>query len=151
MEKCNNNSLSDKFQENFMKLPEVNNYLEYLLNQYFKFINEIGFKKIWYISSLIGKKDVHNCLIPILNKLINYIHVNGGKVVRGIRYFQERELNALVDLITLRESEKMIVFEGSSYSEGYCMKVNSIRNPNKEYRIVNGLVQNIPDELYFNC
>jgi hypothetical protein len=137
--------------ENFISLPEVNNYIEHLLSQYTEYINQIGFKKIWYISTLIGKKEIHNCLTGVLNKLCDFIQRNGGKVIKGIQYFQERELNALVDLITLRDSEKMIVFEGSSFSEGYCMKVNSVVNPNKEYRIVNGLVPKVSDELYFNC
>jgi len=151
MEKCNNGLISNTFLENFISLPEVNNYIEHLLSQYTEYINQIGFKKIWYISTLIGKKEIHNCLTGVLNKLCDFIQRNGGKVIKGIKYFQERELNALVDLITLRDSEKMIVFEGSSFSEGYCMKVNSVVNPNKEYRVVNGLVPKVSDELYFNC
>ena len=52
------------------------------------------------------------------------------------KFYQQRELNALVDLLVLRDSDKMIGFEGSSFSEGYCFKVNSIRNPGKEYLFV---------------
>ena len=46
------------------------------------------------------------------------------------KIYEERELNALVDLLVLRDSEKMIGFEGSSFSEGYCLKVNSISHYN---------------------
>ena len=43
---------------------------------------------------------------------------------------------------------KLIVFEGSSFSEGYCCKVNSINKEVKEYRTVNGIVPKLSDELY---
>jgi len=151
MEKCNNSKLDSEFTKKFIELPEVINYINYLLNQYFNFIKVIGFKKLWYISTVIGKKDLHNVLIPTLNKVMDFIQNNGGKVITGIKYYEERELNALVDLITLRDADKLIVFEGSSYSEGYCVKVNSIRNPNKEYKIVNGIINKISDEVYFKC
>ena len=48
------------------------------------------------------------------------------------KFYKDRELNALIDLLILRDSEKMIGFEGSSFSEGYCYKVNTIRKVTKE-------------------
>ena len=68
--------------------------------------------------------------------------------MENIHHFEERELNALVDLLTLRDSDKIIGFSGSSFSEGYCYKVNSIRNPNKEYLFIEGNTNKLPDELY---
>ena len=65
----------------------------------------------------------------------------------------EREFNALVDLLTLRESDCMVGFEGSSYSEGYCFKVNSIRKPFKQncYKFANGFVQKFDSSIYKSC
>jgi len=151
MDKCHNETLSNTFQENFIKLKQVISYIDYLMMQYFKYIIDFGFNKTWYISTTIGKKNIHDCLFPVLNSLINFIQNKGGKVIKSVSNFKERELNAFIDLITLRDADKLIVFDGSSFSEGYCCKVNSIRNPNKEYHIVNGIVNKISDELYKSC
>ena len=68
------------------------------------------------------------------------------------QHFEERELNALVDLLTLRDSDKMIGFEGSSFSEGYCFKVNCVKvNCVKDYRFVNGITNKLPDGIYESC
>jgi hypothetical protein len=121
------------------------------MNQYFQSVEYFGYDKPWFISTLIGKKEIHNCLIPILKKLTDFIEKKGGSWFVSKQYFEYRELNALVDLLTLRESKKMIGFEGSTFSEGYCFKVNSIRNPNKEYRFVYGIVDKLPDGVYKSC
>ena len=42
----------------------------------------------------------------------------------------------VVDLLILRDSEKMIGFSGSSFSEGYCYKVNQIRKVTREFLFV---------------
>jgi hypothetical protein len=83
-------------------------------------------------------------LVPFLYKITDIIRSNGGRFVLPRTFYSQRELNALVDLLSLRDSEKMIVFEGSSFSEGYCYKVNSIRNPDKKYLFVNGITKSIP-------
>ena len=153
MNKCNCNDLSKNFCNNFIKLQEVKQYIDYLLKQYIQFIKHFGFDKPWYISTLIGKKDVHNCLIPTLKKITDFIEFNGGSIIKNEQHFEERELNALIDLITLRDSDKMIGFEGSSFSEGYCFKVNSVKRGKcvKEYRFVNGIVNKISNEIYQSC
>lgn len=150
MNKCNNGTLSEVFLTNFMESVSVKNYIQYLLHQYFVFLYQLGLQNTWYISTTIGKNDINEVLLPVLNTLTNFIETNGGKVMLNKKNFEYRELNALVDLLTLRDSTKLIVFEGSSFSEGYCLKVNSIRNPNKEYRIVNGIIPKLPNEIYFN-
>ena len=45
-------------------------------------------------------------------------------------------MNALVDLLILRDSFKMIGFQGSSFSEGYCYKVNQIRKVTSDFLFV---------------
>jgi hypothetical protein len=151
MDRCNNNSLNPDFPEKFINLPEVKKYINFLLNQYINFILRFGFDKPWFISTLITKKEIHNCLKPTLKKLTDFIESFGGTWFLSKQHFMEREFNALVDLLTLRESECMVGFEGSSYSEGYCFKVNSIRNPNKLYSFVNGITPKLQDGIYFDC
>ena len=151
MERCNKNEINLEFTKRFVHLPEVKNYIQYLLNQYFIFIKQFGFKKPWFISTLVGKKEIHRVLTPILKMLTDFIEQHGGTWFMLPQHFEQRELNALVDLLTLRESSSLIGFEGSSYSEGYIFKVNSIRNNFKEYRFVRGIVPKIHADLYKSC
>jgi hypothetical protein len=144
MDRCNNSTLDPKFTNRFVKLPEVKRYIDNLLEQYFNFINKIGFGRTFFISTSIGKNNINDCLKPTLKRLTDFIQSNGTYFQNTDDYFTHRELNALVDLITLRNSEKMIVFEGSSFSEGYCLKVNS----NKEYHVIYGITDKLSDELY---
>ena len=95
-----------------------------------------GFEKCWYISTSITKRDIHKPNEKYLTALVNFITEHNGTYMIPHKFYQQRELNALVDLLVLRDSDKMIGFEGSSFSEGYCFKVNSIRNPGKEYLFV---------------
>jgi hypothetical protein len=151
MIKCNNGTLDPGFTSRFTELLPVKEYINYLMNQYYLFIYELGLKNTWFICTSIGKNKINDVLLDTLDKLVKFIEINGGKVIMSNPHFEHRELNALVDLIALRDSQKLIVFEGSSFSEGYCLKVNSIRNPNKEYRTVNGIIPKLPNEIYFNC
>ena len=152
MDRCNNDTLSEKFCENFIKLPEVKMYIDYLLNQYISFIKYFGFDKPWYICTSIGKKKIHNCLKDVLKYLTDFIEKH-GTILKSKQHFEQRELNALVDLLTLRDASKMIGFEGSSYSEGYVLKVNSVKkvNYNKNCCFVNGIVDKLNNELYKSC
>jgi hypothetical protein len=127
-----------------IKHPEVNLYIDYLMNQYFILINQIGFDKPWYICTSIGKNDIHNVMLPTLYKLTDFIRMNGGSSIIPPEKYPQRELNALVDLLNLRDSVAVVGFEGSSFSEGYCYKVDSIRNPTKRYVFVNGIVNKVP-------
>ena len=127
-----------EYTQMIMKMPEVNIYCNYLLEQYFNFINILGKTKKYYICTSIGKKNkIHDCLIPYLDKLIDYIGKNN--IIESNLYYEERELNALVELLIMKKSSAVIGFEGSSFSEGYCYKVC----PNKKYYFVNGIVQKI--------
>jgi hypothetical protein len=148
MDRCNNSTLDPKFPEKFINFPQVQIYIDYLLKQYTTFIIKYGNKNPWFISTLVGKKDIHKVLEPTLKKLTDFIENCGGTWFTSPQHFEQRELNALVDLLTLRESVSMIGFEGSSYSEGYCFKVNSIRNKDKEYSFINGIVPKLSDGLY---
>jgi hypothetical protein len=67
------------FFEKFVNNIEVQKYIDYLLSQYFTFINKIGFDKPWFISTLVGKKRIHDCLLPTLKKVTGFIEKNGGK------------------------------------------------------------------------
>jgi hypothetical protein len=151
MDRCNTNSINPEFGNNLLKLPQVKYYINFLLKQYTTFISKYGFKLPWFISTLINKKEHFNCLKPVLKILTDFIESNGGTWFMSPQHFEQRELNGLIDLLTLRESVCMIGFEGSSYSEGYVFKVNSIRNKDKEYSFVNGIVPKISNELYESC
>jgi hypothetical protein len=151
MDNCNKNSIHPEFSKKFIHVPEVKKYIDYLKCQYFEFILHFGVKRPWFISTTIGKKKIHDCLKDTLKELTDFIERNGGTWFVSEKHFEQRELNALIDLITLRDSFSLIGFEGSSYSEGYCYKVNSIRNKNKEYKFVYGIVQKLPDGIYKSC
>ena len=125
------NGFFEKLNQN-----KIDCYCSFLMKQYFNFILQFGFDKPWYISTSITKWDVHNPMLRWLQLLTNFIISNGGFYYIPHRVYNQRELCALVDLIMLRDSVKLIGFEGSSFSEGYCFKVNMIRNPGKEYLFV---------------
>ena len=129
--------------EKLINLPEIQNYISYILNQYISFIEKIVFSKKWYICTCISKNKIHDSLIKYLNLLLQFIEKNGGKWFISKQIYEQRELNALIDLLILRDAHSMIGFEGSSFSEGYCLKVNSIRNPRKLCYFVNGIVPKI--------
>ena len=127
-----------EYTHKIMKMPEVIGYCNYLLDQYFHFINILGREKKYYICTSIGKNNkMHDCLLPYLQKLIDYI--GRDFVLESKVYYEERELNALVELLIMKNSSAVIGFEGSSFSEGYCYKVC----PDKVYYFVNGIVQKI--------
>ena len=114
----------------------IDKYCNFLLNQYFECMVTFGFEKPWYICSSINKYPIHKGLTGYLNKLINFITSHKGIYGISEKCSEFREINALVDLLVLRDSCKTIGFEGSSFSEGYCYKVNSIRNPGKSYLFI---------------
>ena len=122
----------------FNKLDQkkIENYCNFLIKQYTQFITQFGFDKVWYISTSLTKDPIHDPLLPFLKYITDFIISNKGSYYIPHKIYQQRELNALVDLLILRDSEKLIGFEGSSFSEGYCLKVNSIRKVTKEFLFV---------------
>jgi hypothetical protein len=114
----------------------VTNYCEFLMKQYLEFVMQIGFDKPWYICTAITKNKIHDYFNVYLNKLKKIIVNNGGEFFGCEKLYAERELNALVDLLVLRDSQKMIGFTGSSFSEGYCYKVNEIRKVTQQFLFV---------------
>jgi hypothetical protein len=125
-----------KLAEKYFQLldqSKINEYCLFLMNQYFSFIKHFGFDKTWYICTSITKYKIHNPMEIYLKQLTDFIIQNYGTYFIPPKLYPQRELNALVDLLILRDSEKMIGFEGSSFSEGYCFKVNSIRKVTKEF------------------
>ena len=133
--------LAIEISEIVMNRVEVIEYIELLMKEYFQFILLTGFDKEYYICTSIGKSIIHDLLLPHLKRITDFIISNGGKYFIPKGEYSFRELNALVDLIVLRDSYSTIGFEGSSFSEGYAFKVGSIRNPNKKYYFVNGFVE----------
>jgi len=121
---------------NGLDQTKIENYCQYLLRSYLTFISQFGFDKPWYICTSILKSSIHAPMVKYLKEFIDFISNNNGKYFISNNKYPDRELNALVDLLVLRDSEKMIGFEGSSFSEGYCYKVNSIRKVTKEYLFV---------------
>jgi hypothetical protein len=115
---------------------KIKQYTSFLMEQYFSFILEFGFDKPWYISTSITKWKIHNPMNIYLNKLLLFINSHCGEYHILNKVFPQRELNALVDLLVLRDSTKLIGFEGSSFSEGYCLKVNNVRNVIKNFLFV---------------
>jgi len=136
MDLCNNSSILAKEFFNTLNKQRIEKYCNFLMHQYFLLIKHFGFDKTWYISTSITKDNIHEPMKIYLNLLTKFILDNKGIYYIPPKIYQERELNALVDLLVLRDSEKMIGFEGSSFSEGYCLKVNSIRKVTKEYLFV---------------
>jgi hypothetical protein len=124
----NNQELAKEYFETLDK-KIITDYCNFLMGQYIVFLKKIGFDKKWYICTSKSKFDYFNVY---LDQLIKTILENGGDFIFNFKCYQERELNALVDLLILRDCEKMIGFEGSSFSEGYCYKVNQIRKVIKE-------------------
>jgi len=136
MDLCNSDLLVA--EEFFFNLDQnkIKKYCTFLMNQYFVFIKQFGFDKPWYICTSITKWMIHDPMKIYLKECIDFILRNNGMYYISPLLYNERELCALVDLLILRDSEKMIGFEGSSFSEGYCLKVNSIRKVIKEYLFV---------------
>jgi len=122
-------------KDNLINVPIVDRYCEYLLIEYLKIVELLGFDKKYYICTPIGKWEIHSHFEKYLNRLINYISTNSQDAIVGELYYKERELNALVELIILRDSSSTIVFEGSTFSEGYSLKVNDY---SKKYYTVIG-------------
>jgi len=136
MNLANNSSILA--QEYFKSLDQnkLEEYCNFLMKQYFQFLQHVGFDKTWFICTSILKNSFNDCMVGYLNKLNEFITLNHGSFYIPYNSYPERELNALVDLLVLRDSEKIIGFEGSSFSEGYCFKVNSIRKVTREYFFV---------------
>jgi hypothetical protein len=137
--------------KNLLNQPKIIEYINFLFLQYINFIKEAGFDKTWYISTPIGKNIFQNELQPYLNKLTDFITSSGGSYVISKKMYNERELNALVDLLILTQAEKVIVFEGSSFSEGYVVKVNSARKNKRTYYTVQFQTNTINNEIYESC
>jgi len=136
--------------ENLLKNKQVQAYINYLFGQYIFYLLEGGFDKTWYISTPIGKSIFQNPLQPYLDDLTNFIKEKGGNYLISEKRFEERELNGLVDLLVLTNCKKVIVFEGSSFSEGYVCKVNSARKNNNIYYTIN-FETNKFNEIYERC
>ena len=116
------------FSNRVAKSPEVVEYCNRLIGNYFEYIQLIGFELPWYICSPLGKNQVHDSVLWTLDKLKDFITNGNGTIIKSKECYQERELNALVDLLILRNADTIIGFEGSSFSEGYAYKLRSPRN-----------------------
>jgi len=136
MDLANQNEILAKQFFETLDSSKIEKYCLFLMKQYFTFITQFGFEKTWYISTSLTKYSIHDPMLPFLQQLVNFIINNGGVYYIPHKNFGQRELNALIDLLILRDSNKLIGFEGSSFSEGYCLKVNSIRKVTKEYLFV---------------
>ncbi len=134
-----NQFMESSLKEDFLETLDQNiikNYCRYLLDQYISFVSYFGFDKPWYICTSITKWDIHKSIEPYLKEFLDFILINNGTYYTTPLIYPQRELNALVDLLVLRDSERLIGFEGSSFSEGYCLKVNYIRKVTKEFLFV---------------
>lgn len=142
MDLCNTNvNLAKNYFYN-LDQEKMNNYISFLVKQYITFVKQIGFKRIWYICTSVTKSKIHDPVIPILKFFTDFIVKNGGDFYIPPIIYKDRELNALVDLLILRDAECLIGFEGSSFSEGYCFKVNSIRRVTKQFLFVKEYPEN---------
>ena len=108
-----------------------------------------------YLSSNVNampilKNNIHNIMLPSLYKLTDFIRMNGGKFIVPPEKYPQRELNALVDLLVLRNSTNLIGFEGSTFSEGYVLKVNSIRKNINKCLFINGIIPNLNENLFYS-
>jgi hypothetical protein len=114
----------------------IKEYCEFLMSQYLTFVKQLGFDKTWYICTPILKNEIHDPFKVYLSQLTDFINKSNGSYSISQTFYRERELNAIVDIVILRDAEKMIGFQGSSFSEGYCYKVNQIRKVTKEFVFV---------------
>ena len=132
------NSDSESAERYYQTLDQIKiqKYASFLMEQYFSFLLQFGFDKPWYISTSITKWKIHNPMVQYLNKMLLFITSHSGEYHIHPRVYPQRELNALVDLLVLRDSTKLIGFEGSSFSEGYCLKVNNVRKVTKNFLFV---------------
>ena len=121
---------------NSLDQNKIKDYCNFLLKQYIQFIKQFGFDKTWYISTSLTKEGIHDPMIIYLKELLHFITSNGGVYYIPQKVYPQRELNALIDLLILRDCQKLIGFEGSSFSEGYCYKVNLIRKVIKDFLFV---------------
>ena len=120
---CNSNPTDAKlFAERTTNQEKVFLFIDNLMKQYITFIDKIKNGNSWYICTSVGKNPVHNCMIPFLEKIIEYIGMEN--IYPTEVYFHERELNALVDLLVMKNAKTVIGFEGSSFSEGYAYKTS---------------------------
>jgi len=136
MDLANSDSILAESYYQTLDQEKIKKCISFFTNQYYLMINHFGFDKTWYISTSVGKYNIHTPMVPILNEFTNYILSRGGRFYIPPKIYPQRELNGLVDLLVLRDAEKLIGFEGSSFSEGYCLKVNSIRNVTKHFLFV---------------
>lgn len=136
MDLTNNNLSQAKDYFETLDQTAIKEYCEFLMRQYIEFVKQFGFDKTWYICTPILKDEIHNPFKIYLNELTDFINKSNGNYSISQTHYQERELNAIVDLVILRDAEKMIGFQGSSFSEGYCYKVNQIRKVTKEFLFV---------------
>jgi len=136
MDLCNNDLLKAKKYFESLDQTKIEKYTSFLMEQYLFMVSHFGFDKTWYISTSITKWEIHNPMLKHLKQLTDFILENKGSYYIAPLIYQERELNALVDLIMLRDCEKLIGFEGSSFSEGYCFKVNTIRKVTKKFLFI---------------
>jgi len=136
MDHSNTNSIKAEEYFNSLDQRKIEKYCSFLIEQYFTFVSQFGFDKCWYISTPITKWNIHKPVEKYLKQFTDFILSNGGSFYIPIRIYEQRELTALIDLLMLRDSEKLIGFEGSSFSEGYCLKVNTVRNVTKNFLFV---------------
>ena len=106
----------------------IDRYSELLLIEYLKYVNIIGFDKKYYICTPIGKWPVHSRFEKYLLRIVKFIEKNGGTVIIPEKYYPQRELNALVELLIITKSQRFIGFYGSTFSEGYAYIVSGNEN-----------------------
>jgi hypothetical protein len=133
-----NSAIASKY---FLSLDRVKieKWCQNLLDQYIDLITQFGFDKPWYICTSVAKDPLNVFTKAYLDYLTTFITDHGGSYYIHPKEFKERELNALVDLLVLRDSTNLVAFEGSSFSEGYCLKVNTFRKNIKNYKNVKGI------------
>lgn len=107
----------------FIHSPVVSAYIRYLIHQYKKNIDIIGKHNTFFICTAINKSKINAGLRYVLNEIVDYIGKD-NVIIGEIHYPDCRELNSLIELIVMIQSNGNILSNRSLFSNMAC-KINN--------------------------
>lgn len=114
----------------FIDSPVVSAYIHYLIDQYKKYIDIIGKQNTFFICTAINKSKINSGLQYVLDEIVDYI--GKDNVIIGENHYPDcRELNSLIELIVMIQSEGNIWANRSIFSNMAC----TINNNHQHYMV----------------
>jgi len=115
--------------KDFIHKPAVSSYIQYVLDQYKKYIDIIGKNNTFFICTAINKSKINAQLQYVLDDIVNYI--GKDNIIIGKNHYEDsREINSLIELIIMIQSDGIINGNYSIFSHlGYSL------NKNKHYSV----------------